>query len=359
MTDNNAELAAEIASSVQLNFINGFCSVAAMTLVFYDHISTVSREVHLVWGRKFNAVTLLFHLNRWTIFVWAVSNCTNFIPIPTLVGYVCPCTAAIDWSYVIAILLLMIWAAFSSIRIYAVSTGSWCLALLVATVAMVPAATNIYLNLIKSQISIADEPFLGVECGEGFNVSNAVFDARESVPFRFPITDRSCAIAADVIVLLVTWSKTWSVKRSADRAGISTPLVTMLLKDGTVYFILLLALNIFQIVGWVTGIFLYAETYFTTPLSSIIITHFLLNLRQVGHSQVAHDTLSLSRPSFVRSLAPSTGSGSGRFASFVDGIGAELEYDADPDDVGRDWGEVFEDGDTVETEEVSTSDGGI
>ncbi|EMD32961.1 hypothetical protein CERSUDRAFT_77017 [Gelatoporia subvermispora B] len=262
--------------------------------------SSISREAKFIWGRKINAVTLLFYLNRWTIFLWAVANTTNFVPIYTVQG----CAAVIDYSYVLAILLAMIWAG---IRVYAISAGSWPLALLVGTLAMVPAGTNIYLNLIKSMISVGVEPFLGVECSENFNVSDAVFN-------DLPITDRSCAIAAEVIVLLITWYKTWSVKRSADQTGISTPLATMLLKDGTFYFVVLLILSIVQMVGWVTGV----KTYFTTP--------------QVAHEHASSASQTSGRPSFVRTLA--TIAGSGRFASFVDNMGAELVLgDDDPHNV--------------------------
>lgn len=103
------------------------------------------------------------------------------------------------------------------------------------------------------------------------------------------IATRLCVIAADVLLLVVTWRKTYATKRDADRYGIETPFATMLLRDGkprgvlsltdlipmnpgTVYFVyvlsaivpdelrdvhfcsLLLCLNILNMVGNATNV---------------------------------------------------------------------------------------------------------
>ena len=46
------------------------------------------------------------------------------------------------------------------------------------------------------------------------------------------LTTRIAVITADVLVLLVTWSKTAKSYREARRLGISAPLVTLLFRDG-------------------------------------------------------------------------------------------------------------------------------
>ncbi|OCH85198.1 hypothetical protein OBBRIDRAFT_331487 [Obba rivulosa] len=136
------------------------------------------------------------------------------------------------------------------------------------------------------------------------------------------VESRVCLIASDILILYTTWIKTYTIKRAATRSGIKTPLATILLKDGTAYFIMLLSLNITNIVGFSTGLFVYAG-YFTTPLSSIVISHFLINLRQLAHVGTKDEI-----PSFVHSLS-SRGRPSIRFASFVDNMGEQLEYRRD------------------------------
>lgn len=46
------------------------------------------------------------------------------------------------------------------------------------------------------------------------------------------IVTRTCVIASDVLVLATTWFRTYALKRQGDRCGVSTPLVSMLLRDG-------------------------------------------------------------------------------------------------------------------------------
>ncbi|EMD39436.1 hypothetical protein CERSUDRAFT_71359 [Gelatoporia subvermispora B] len=43
-------------------------------IVIYDHLTTLAREHEFMWCRKLSSVTLLFYLNRWTIFVWALTT---------------------------------------------------------------------------------------------------------------------------------------------------------------------------------------------------------------------------------------------------------------------------------------------
>ncbi|OCH94187.1 hypothetical protein OBBRIDRAFT_180490 [Obba rivulosa] len=134
------------------------------------------------------------------------------------------------------------------------------------------------------------------------------------------ISTAICTIVGDVLVLLTTWSKTYATVRDAWRNNIRSPLATALLKDGTLHFIFLLLLKILNIAGIWTDVFAYLGTDLLPPLTSIIISHFLLNLRQAA-DEIQGVGSQMSRPSFVCSQTPSV-----RFMSFVDNIGEELVY---------------------------------
>ncbi|EMD40385.1 hypothetical protein CERSUDRAFT_70771 [Gelatoporia subvermispora B] len=43
-------------------------------LAIYDYLIALNREIDLIWGRKLNSVTLIFHLNRWTTILFMVVN---------------------------------------------------------------------------------------------------------------------------------------------------------------------------------------------------------------------------------------------------------------------------------------------
>ncbi|KAI0917022.1 hypothetical protein AcW2_007265 [Taiwanofungus camphoratus] len=81
------------------------------------------------------------------------------------------------------------------------------------------------------------------------------------------------------MALLVTWRSTYRIKMNAYRANIRAPLVTLLLRDGTLYFIVLLILNIVQMT--VRSVRFEYSSFLIAPACAIAISRFLMNLRQI------------------------------------------------------------------------------
>ncbi|OCH87019.1 hypothetical protein OBBRIDRAFT_837711 [Obba rivulosa] len=109
-------------------------------------------------------------------------------------------------------------------------------------------------------------------------------------------------------------------------------LATLLLRDGTIYFLIFLFLNVIQMILFLTGVFNYV-TIFITPLSSILVSRFIMNLRQI---HLTRETMGGPRPSFVRTVTmngtasePRSHLTSLRFASAIVGnMGAPLSHGA-------------------------------
>ncbi|EMD33637.1 hypothetical protein CERSUDRAFT_76360 [Gelatoporia subvermispora B] len=314
-------------SALQSILIENYCSVAATALIAYDHLSTVNSESILIWGKRWNSVTTLFHLNRWAIFLWAILNLVvEFVAFPTLSS----CVGFNNLFSALELLLFTLWALFSGVRTYAVSGGSWLLTLPVVALDLVPVGMNAYGFFAAFWFAMVPGPGNEQICVSGSSVSQSAFVHLEA------IATRACVMASDALVLIVTWYKTYSIKRNADQAGIQTPLASLLLRDGTMYFVVLLCLNILNIVGKWTNGFAYASLFsfpsLESRLSSIIISHFLLNLRQVAYQPQdnAYDT----RLSFVRSYVDGemgSRQQSLRFASFVGNMGELVEPGFDHD----------------------------
>jgi len=133
--------------------------------------------------------------------------------------------------------------------------------------------------------------------------------------------------ASGSLLVVVTCLKTYATVRDARRNNISTPLAAALLRNGVLYFLSLLSLQILGFVGTQAASFNYISgNIFNSVLpaaGSIVITHFLLNLRQIANG-TQNDSLDTSRPSFVRSQRASI-----RFASFVDNMGEQLSHGDD------------------------------
>ncbi|OCH86416.1 hypothetical protein OBBRIDRAFT_797216 [Obba rivulosa] len=304
----------EVISILHSFWIDKCCTLAGSALIVYDHLSTFSDEVEFIWGRKLNSVTLLFYLNRWCIFMWAVATLVDsWAPLVTLQV----CIGMTIYVDTIALVLLLIWAAFSAIRMYAISVGNIWFTLTVLALNIVPVGTNVFGWYVATWYIIDTVPDVGTACASGKTISNAA-------NIHFAITTRVCTIVADLIVLLMTWNKTYTAYRNARRLNINAPLAEMLLKDGTAYFLILLSLNVIDIAGWTANVFVFGAATLTNPLSSIIISHFLLNLRQYS-CKGNRDTINSQLPSQNGSQGASI-----RFASFVDNMG-------EPVDHGMDW----------------------
>ncbi|EMD31627.1 hypothetical protein CERSUDRAFT_100293 [Gelatoporia subvermispora B] len=140
---------------------------------------------------------------------------------------------------------------------------------------------------------------------------------------------------ADTIILALTWGKTWGMVRMARGLNVKAPLMTLILRDGTLYFVGLLSINVLSLVGWATNVFTDAGV-FSTPLCSIIITHFLLNLRQLAHGS----TDGISRPHSGREGTPDpvdSQTSSLQFGLFVGNMGESLVHGSENDDHKLAW----------------------
>ncbi|EKM50772.1 uncharacterized protein PHACADRAFT_213651 [Phanerochaete carnosa HHB-10118-sp] len=84
--------------------------------------------------------------------------------------------------------------------------------------------------------------------------------------------------------------------RAARKLSIKTPLSTLFLRDGTLYFIVLIVLNIGQVV--VAPSLCVSQLIYT--LSSILMSRFFLNLRQTGEHPATERTA--DGPSTIRFL---------------------------------------------------------
>ncbi|KAI0788106.1 hypothetical protein C8Q74DRAFT_656716 [Fomes fomentarius] len=104
----------------------------------------------------------------------------------------------------------------------------------------------------------------------------------------FTSASRASLIAADVLLIFITWSAL------SGRRGFRTKnsFSHVLLRDGTIYFICLLILNSVHLVF--TELSIARSTfqvgsyviYFTEPLTAILVSRFMMNLQVVNSTAV-------------------------------------------------------------------------
>ncbi|KAJ3552740.1 hypothetical protein NM688_g3994 [Phlebia brevispora] len=166
-------------------------------------------------------------------------------------------------------------------------------------------------------------------------------------PFRFPpqchtigLIGILTTIISDIAAIVVTWLKTFQHVRRAASVGIGAGLGATLIQYGTLYFCVVLVVNILPLVTFLTpslNLFTDGMTNFMTILPNILISRFLINLRQVD-MQGSNDTIDCSRFSTTLNFRVPT------LPEFIGNLGEPLANgDEDQDDEDQDddtdlWG---------------------
>ncbi|PSR97186.1 hypothetical protein PHLCEN_2v4357, partial [Hermanssonia centrifuga] len=156
------------------------------------------------------------------------------------------------------------------------------------------------------------DPIFGTSCSDISAPSRVNFDTSIAISL------------SDALVLAVTWVKTASNLTEGARIGMRTPLSTMLLRDGTIYF----------------------------ALQPILISRFLLNLRQAGSPELEIDSQEAfnSRFSVPGFRVPS-------LASIIGNMGEDLDHGGPAEEVEDESSIEVEEGaaeTTIETHASST-----
>ncbi|EKM57647.1 uncharacterized protein PHACADRAFT_206531 [Phanerochaete carnosa HHB-10118-sp] len=182
---------------------------------------------------------------------------------------------------------------------------------------MVPFGINLT-YYATSKYGYIVEPLVGPTCTLETPFSARTFSIRKSC---LVYITRGSLILADVIVLTLTWIKTFGFWRQARRANVGTSLTTCLLRDGTIYFLVLLAINIAQLLTANSSGDVVPLTPFVATLPSVLINRFIINLRTAdseasGSSYGGDEQRGLSTLQFQR--GPTT-------RNFLGNIGESLQ----------------------------------
>ncbi|RPD57681.1 hypothetical protein L227DRAFT_565186 [Lentinus tigrinus ALCF2SS1-6] len=268
-----------------------YCVLSAFTLLSFEWAITVDREARLVWRRKITGATVLFLLNRYWLFLEYITQVISMYPLSDR-GYVTH-TVVQDgmacWMVIIGNAgPPYIWAVFSALRAYALSKHKWWV-LPLTFVWFVPHVVmeSLYYSRLK--------PF------------------EAPPPFNCVLTSSTSESE---------WVHTLGIRKVAAGVQVKTSLTDALFKDGTLYFVpqrfSTPTLSLRHAHGHLQNT--SAVTAFQDPITSILISRFILNLRDVVEGK-SDDT---TDPSFVRHSR----TGTLNFAEFVDSMGTGLNHGA-------------------------------
>ncbi|OCH84393.1 hypothetical protein OBBRIDRAFT_891812 [Obba rivulosa] len=268
---------AQIISELSQNQIVEYCDLAVAVLIFHEYLATFTMEVEVIWTRKLsNLTTVLFLINRYNSLLQALISATSLnIVIRSNMG----CRV---WAAVVngpEFVFFATWALFCALRVYSLNTRKLLYASVVLGVGLVPLGINLY-PVIKQ---VATSSLFEGSCVLNW-VPPLLWDD------MFTVASRGSVLICDVMVLYSTLSNTWSLRTARDSTQVKSSLVTLMVWNGTFYFVAALCLNSIQAALWTSNTFEFFGA-FTTQITSVMISRFILQLRKIYFSS--------ARPSFL------------------------------------------------------------
>ncbi|KAI0351291.1 hypothetical protein OH77DRAFT_1411325, partial [Trametes cingulata] len=236
-------------------------------LLAYEYLITLDREVALFWKRKTTGATVLFLGTRYLALL--------SITVLTTATY-----ARVSDSVITRHAEHASCAAFSALRTLALSSMNRLLASVVFVLACAPSAVNIW-SIAGAGISGSTLPVVGCEGGANQTPHQA------SPGCSAVAVSRSCAVAADIIVVVLTWRYTLRGGGIRGATRVAAPsLARVLFLDGTIYFLLIGTMNLLQLILTLVSVSSQLESRLTATsllsLAAILICRFLLSLQSAN-----------------------------------------------------------------------------
>ncbi|KAI0754063.1 hypothetical protein C8Q80DRAFT_1265773 [Daedaleopsis nitida] len=294
---------ANIIADTLATLVSNYCANAGSSLVIYEYIITFGREVELFWHGRFTGAAALFYFNR---YLNVVSNFYGLMQnVQTRDAVDCfvvlqNCPGIAVSSKVFSVLQYFPYAVFSGLRAFAL-TRNIPLATFIFLLSSVPIGIN-YAHfafnytgyntptgcLSTDDVSSELSKYVVLAC-----MSRAALMCEDLIRSSVTIASRTCLIAADILLIYVTWFNMYR------RIGVRHPItknrfMSVLLKDGSIYFIVLAVLNSLHLtlsllsIEYSTASKASYVTQFSDPLTTILVSRFLLHLQAVNRRMTIH-----------------------------------------------------------------------
>ncbi|RPD57853.1 hypothetical protein L227DRAFT_577549 [Lentinus tigrinus ALCF2SS1-6] len=251
------------------SFVQDCCVLATTALLWLDWMHMFPAEASRIWGRKFTGTTAVYLLNRYT----ALAERVIFIVETLVVVNEKVCGILTHADDAVLLLNYIAFAAFTILRVYAVWGRDW--KPLVVVVPLSVARPVLFVVTSIFHVAVRGGPAEG--CMRAYTLPDTIMTKFETISI-------ATNVASEGIFLVLTWIRTYGIARDCSRLGLHSPLTTLLLRDGTMYFVALFPSKVLSVIADLNGApttFWRVWPYFDDALTTCLLCRFLLDLRGV------------------------------------------------------------------------------
>ncbi|KAI0653346.1 hypothetical protein C8Q70DRAFT_1036957 [Cubamyces menziesii] len=199
---------------VRCRFTQHFCIIGSSALLWFDFIITLPTEYRRIWQRPLAGVTLVYCGLRHVAvterifllletFVWSSSDNT--------------CGVFTRMSDVLLILNSLAFSVFVCLRIYGIWGREWKPLLIVLPLCLVKPILGIY----------ETASYTAIQTGFPFGCIRA-YNLTESVILKCSYTSSAIPIITEVVVVVLTWIKTFGIIRDSRLGSVVAQLPTLI-----------------------------------------------------------------------------------------------------------------------------------
>ncbi|KAJ3551550.1 hypothetical protein NM688_g4637 [Phlebia brevispora] len=267
MSSPLSEIPAAAVYSVDL--VSKYTTAAALALVCYEFVITIGYEYESLWERNWTASTWLFVGNRYVLLA------------ATIAEAILSCTQASNFTLCLPRVLANAKPSLVLLRFH---------------------STCLLGNSSKSALYLCGRVhgLKDLRTAQSYLYHRVMCLSARTSPssdYCVNLVAFSTMIASDILAIGTIWIKTYRQVKRAASVGLNVNFSRTLLEHGTLYFVIICAVNL---AGFLFHIASPREgnpmVIFISTIPSIVLSRFLINLREVG-SRGATDTAQFSSPS--------------------------------------------------------------
>ncbi|TBU43473.1 hypothetical protein BD309DRAFT_864231 [Dichomitus squalens] len=240
-------------------------SIAATAIIVYDYALTIDLEVQQIWKRDISGTTVLFILTRYITLLQRIFVLISLSPLHSLDA----CNIVSWFQAITTSILAVVMSSIAAVRVFALWNRDYRLFAAIMLAGLLPALANIYFRSASTVFLVPSNLF----------TCQSVPTAMSALTYkRLSVATRVISIFSDGLVVVLTWMKTYRTHVLTRGVDFRTNYSTLILRDGTLYFLAVCFLNVIAIV-YVMNIGSNLLNDMIVALGSLLMSRFLLNLR--------------------------------------------------------------------------------